>query len=102
MKTCIKKLMAIAAICAVAVGCASTGGFNQEQTCEGAKLAYATYQAVLAANKEPSQDQIIAAVTAGAFLQAYCGWTVPTTKARGQQAVVADANGVLILAPPNR
>lgn len=102
MKETIKRLMLLAAVVTMAVGCASQGGPSQEQTCESAKLAYATYQAVLAASEQPSRDQILAAATAGAFLQAYCGWVVPVTKARGQQAVVADANGVLILAPPTR
>lgn len=102
MKNTINRLLLLAAVISLAVGCASQGGPSHEQTCDSAKLAYATYQAVLAASEQPSRDQILAAATAGAFLQAYCGWTVPTTKARGQQAVVADANGVLILVPPNR
>lgn len=94
-----KTLTTIALVAAALLvpGCASSNPEQHAQTCATAQAAYQAYKAVIDASEKPSRDQIIAAAAAGAFLQASCGWTTPPTRARGTPV---DANGILILQPP--
>lgn len=75
-------------------GCA-TDSTSKADRCAYYSAAYEAYKLSTVA-RTPSEDEIAIAKTAAAFLQAFCGWSVP----RSQYLPDTDKNGVpWIMAP---
>lgn len=95
MKQTLSKLAGAVILVALLGGCMTTQ--QKQWTCETAQAAYEAYKAVIAAGHTPSNDEVLAAAGASAFLRLWCGWEVPTTR-----AVPYDQNWVVTITPPKR
>ena len=84
----------------LALGCA--GIQDKEQRCQHYSSLYDVYLASTSV-REPSNDEILAAVAAAAFLRSYCGWEATNTSPPGTRSAgpAIDQHGVPILIPPN-
>lgn len=85
-------------------GCATMDKYKP-YTCIAAEVAYTAYVSVINKGGHPSQDQINGARIAAAFLEAYCGWSAPTTtpgveSGKAVPVPVLDHNGVLVVIRP--
>ena len=91
-----KKLLVIIPLAGFLTGCTT---FNKQDACAAAQTAYGIYLAVINADGQPSDDQIVAANAAAVVLQQQCGWTAPVAQ-RGMKSVrLVDKYGVPVLRP---
>ena len=72
--------------------------FNKQNACMAAQTAYGVYLAVINADGQPSDDQIVAANAAAVVLQQQCGWTSPAQRGM-KSSRLADKYGVPVLKP---
>lgn len=79
-------LAASAALSLMPLGCGTT----KDESCKDYVAAYELYQASLATGRTPSQDEVVGAQVAAAFLTLHCGWV----RTRG-----VDSNGVPVIQP---